>query len=310
MEAIEIRDLVKCYGANVAVDHVNMSIDEGEIYGLIGPNGAGKSTIIRALLGIMTYDRGAVRVAGVDLRARDARERVRIGYLPQQAAFQEWRTVESALIALGRLSGMDGTRLNTRIDEVLEQLGIEEYRKIRVGKLSGGTLQKLGLAQAIVHEPMVLIMDEPMAALDPSSRYQFKQVVREMRDAGTTVLFSSHILTDVEDLADKVGLLIQGMMRYSGPVSGLERLATMRSELVIELADDACKCGSLDIPGVDIHRPSSRIIVANIDDPERWDEITPCILESLVAAGCKVQGMSRTRPSLEDVYMKAVGGSQ
>ncbi len=132
------------------------------------------------------------------MHSADAQRKVRVGYLPQRAAFQEWRTAEQALNTLGRLSGLEGERLEQRVDEVLEQLGIEEFRSRKVDKLSGGTLQKLGFAQAILHEPTVLVLDEPMAALDPASRFLFKKIIRELRASGTTILFSSHILSDIE----------------------------------------------------------------------------------------------------------------
>ncbi|TFG57037.1 MAG: ABC transporter ATP-binding protein [Methanomassiliicoccus sp.] len=193
MESIIIENLVKSYGPTVAVDHVNLTVEEGTVFGLIGPNGAGKSTIIRSLLGLIPYQSGKVLVSGTDMHDANAQRKLKVGYLPQKAAFQEWRTTEQALQILGRLSGMERDRLKNRIEEVLEQLGIEEYRDRKVSKLSGGTIQKLGFAQAILHEPSVLVLDEPMASLDPASRFQFKKMIKELRDSGTTVLFSSHI---------------------------------------------------------------------------------------------------------------------
>ncbi|HSV42386.1 MAG TPA: ABC transporter ATP-binding protein, partial [Methanomassiliicoccales archaeon] len=217
MESIVIEDLVKSYGYFVAVDHASLRVDEGSVYGLIGPNGAGKSTIIRSMMGIVPYQGGRVWVSGTDMGGRDAQRKVRIGYLPQKAAFQEYLTAEQALYTLGRLSGLQGDQLRSRMDEVMERLGIGEYRDRKVNKLSGGTLQKLGFAQAILHEPSILVLDEPMASLDPANRFLFKTMIKELRDSGTTILFSSHILSDVEDLADSVGLLQNGRVRYSGP---------------------------------------------------------------------------------------------
>jgi len=309
MNAIIIEELTKRYGPTVAVDHASLSVGEGEVFGLIGPNGAGKSTIIRSLLGIIPYQGGKVMVSGVDMSEPDAQRKVRIGYLPQRAAFQEWRTAEQALRTLGRLSGLEGDRLERRIDEVLKQLGIDEYRNRKVNKLSGGTLQKLGFAQAILHQPSVLVLDEPMAALDPASRFLFKKIIQELSSSGTTVLFSSHILSDVEDLADAVGLIQNGRMRYAGPIAGLERMASLRSELVIELGDDRGQWRSVSLPGVDLRQPSAGYLVAHVSDSEQWDTTAPHLMEALMRAGCNIRSFNRREPSLEDIYMATVGGS-
>lgn len=310
MEAIIIEDLVKSYGQLTAVDHATLRVDEGTVYGLIGPNGAGKSTIIRSLLGLVPCQGGKVIVSGTDMSAHDAHSKVRIGYLPQKAAFQEWRTCEGALLTLGRLSGLEGDRLEARVDEVLSQLGIEEYRSRKVSKLSGGTLQKLGFAQAMLHEPSVLVLDEPMASLDPASRFLLKNIIRELRASGTTILFSSHILSDVQDLADSVGLLQGGKVRYSGPIDGLERMVSVRSELVVELADDRGEWRSVSVPGTDIRQPQAGWLVVHVDDAEQWDAYVPRIMEALMRAGCRIRSFNRHDPKLEDVYMAYVGGSR
>ena len=310
MEAIVIEDLVKSYGHFVAVDHASLHVDEGTVYGLIGPNGAGKSTIIRSMMGIVPYQGGRIFVSGVDMSGKDAQRKVRIGYLPQKAAFQEYLTSQQALHTLGRLSGLEGDQLRTRIDEVMERLGIEQYRDRKVNKLSGGNLQKLGFAQAILHEPSVLVLDEPMASLDPSSRFLFKTIIKELRDSGTTILFSSHILSDVEDLADSVGLLQNGQVRYSGPIQGLRDRMSMRSELVVELSRDNGEWKNVVIPGVDISQPSVGWLVFHIDDPAKWDSFIPTIIGSLLNAGCPIRSVNRHDPKLEDIYMAYVGGSQ
>jgi len=309
MEAIIIEELVKKYGPTVAVDHASLKVEEGTVFGLIGPNGAGKSTIIRSLLGIIPYQGGKVLISGMDMADADAQRKLKVGYLPQKAAFQEWRTTEQVLLTFGRLSGLEREHLRNRVDEVLDQLGIEEYRGRKVNKLSGGTVQKLGFAQAILHEPSVLVLDEPMASLDPASRFQFKKMIKDLRASGTTVLFSSHILSDIEDLADSVGLLQYGKVRYSGPISGLEKKVALRSELVVELADERGDWRSINMPGVDIRQPSPGYLVVHLDGPGQWDEVTPRIMEALMRAGCNIRSFNRHDPKLEDVYMAYVGGS-
>jgi ABC-2 type transport system ATP-binding protein len=170
-------------------------------------------------------------------------------------------------------------------------------------------LQKLGFAQAILHQPSVLVLDEPMAALDPASRFLFKKIIRELRASGTTVLFSSHILSDVEDLADSVGLLQYGKVRYSGPIKGLEKMVALRSELVVELINDHGEWKGVSLPGVDLRQPSAGYLVAHVDDLEQWDATVPRIMESLVKAGCNIRSFNRHDPKLEDLYMAFTGGS-
>ncbi len=310
MGSIVIEDLVKSYGYYTAVDHANLRVDEGTVYGLIGPNGAGKSTIIRSMMGIVPYQGGRIWVSGTDMDGKDAQRNISIGYLPQKAAFQEYLTAEQALYTLGRLSGLEGDHLRSRINEVVGRLGIEEYRDRKVNKLSGGTLQKLGFAQAILHEPSILVLDEPMASLDPASRFLFKTMIKELRDSGTTILFSSHILSDVEDLADSVGLMQNGQLRYSGPIDRLKERMFVRSELVVELSRDNGEWRSVNIPGVDISQPSVGWLVFHIEDPSKWDAFVPTIIGSLLNAGCPIRSVNRHDPNLEDIYMAYMGGSK
>ena len=179
-----------------------------------------------------------------------------------------------------------------------------------MNKLSGGTLQKLGFAQAILHEPSILVLDEPMASLDPASRFLFKTMIKELRDSGTTILFSSHILSDVEDLADSVGLMQNGQLRYSGPIDRLKERMFVRSELVVELSRDNGEWRSVNIPGVDISQPSVGWLVFHIEDPSKWDSFVPMIIGSLLNAGCPIRSVNRHDPNLEDIYMAYMGGSK
>jgi ABC-2 type transport system ATP-binding protein len=211
--------LTKQYGTHVALDHLDLTVHRGEVFGYIGPNGAGKSTTLKILAGLVTKYDGAIRVAGTDIKKTPAH--ALIGFMPQSCGFQNWRTVDSALDSLGELSGVPDDARRARIPRLLERFDLLDARYKKVKELSGGMTQKLGLIQALLHEPRLLVLDEPLEGLDPPSRNLLKEVIRERRRAGTTVLFSSHILSDVEDVADRIGILHRGKLATSGSIREL-----------------------------------------------------------------------------------------
>ncbi|HXZ23245.1 MAG TPA: ABC transporter ATP-binding protein, partial [Methanomassiliicoccales archaeon] len=191
---VVLSNVSKSYRNVMALRGVSLELRRGETFGYIGPNGAGKTTTIRIMVGLLGKYSGDVTINGVPLLGNKEKVNRMLGYVPQKAAFQEWRTVDQALSTFGRLSGIPRSEIDAKIAATLERIGITEVRNRKVGALSGGTLQKVGLAQAIMHEPELLVLDEPVAGLDPESRYHFKELFRDFRKEGKTVFFSSHIL--------------------------------------------------------------------------------------------------------------------
>ncbi len=302
--ALEIEDLAKAYygyGRKV-LDGLTFSIPEGEVFGYIGPNGAGKTTTLKILAGLLTRYDGAVRVAGHDVRGRRTHEL--IGYMPQACGFQTWRTVESALDSLGELSGVPASARRERIGQWLERFGIADTRKRKVKELSGGTTQKLGLIQALLHEPRLLILDEPLEGLDPPSRNMLKAVIRERRAAGTTVLFSSHILSDVEDVADRIGILNKGKITTTGSIRDLVVGFGFPLEVGLELATVPDDVSYLDRLGEVTRRSSTewRIRLPDGATGADADAAVHAVIEHTLAASGRVRKVGVVEPDLDDVF--------
>ena len=176
---VVIQNVSKKYKDILAINDVSFNIKKGEVFGYIGPNGAGKTTTIKILVGLLKQTSGNVYINGYEMPEQKSFAHRFIGYLPQDVAFQKWRTVNHALTTFGKLSGMNKTELQPRIDELLRDFGLAEYKNKKVSKLSGGTIQKLGIVQALLHNPKLLILDEPLNGLDPDARYNVKKILKE-----------------------------------------------------------------------------------------------------------------------------------
>jgi len=172
---VTFQDVTKNYNSFKALNNVSFSIKEGEIFGYIGPNGAGKTTSMKILVGLITNFKGEVAINGYRLPEKKTEIYKLLGYLPQSVAFQDWRTVNQALNTFGKLSGLENDKIEQRIPEILELIGLADVRYKKVSQLSGGMIQKVGLAQALLHEPKLLVLDEPLGGLDPLSRHQSRQ---------------------------------------------------------------------------------------------------------------------------------------
>ena len=308
---LEILSVSKQYRQLKALDNVSFSVRKGEIFGYIGPNGAGKTTTMKVIVGLLKDFEGDVRIMGQSIRGNGNDAYRRIGYLPQRAAFQEWRTVDNALKTFGRLSGIPRQELDNRIDEVLELIGISDTRNRRIPELSGGTAQKVGLAQAIIHRPELLILDEPMAGLDPASRYMFKQLFKDLaKKNGTTVLLSSHILSDLQDVGDRIGILNGGRIMHLGTVENLRQRLKMANEIDLVLSKADCAVSGLgDIEGVkEMETVGPGAYRIHLADPDLVDEVTNLVLQQLLKSKCRVRSINPVLPTLEELYMRLLGG--
>ena len=219
---VSLQNVTKTYGAFRALDNVSLDIREGEIFGYIGPNGAGKTTTMKILVGLISTFQGEVTIGGYQAPKQKDEIHKLLGYLPQNVAFQEWRTINQALKTFGKLSGLNDAQVEVRIPELLDLMGLAEFRHKKISQLSGGMTQKVGLAQALLHDPKLLVLDEPLGGLDPLSRHQFKETVQKLAQKGTTILFSSHILSDVQDVADRIGILNRGKIKQVGSLNELK----------------------------------------------------------------------------------------
>jgi ABC-2 type transport system ATP-binding protein len=293
-----------------ALDRVSFDILRSEIFGYIGPNGAGKTTTIKAMVGLLRDFEGAIAIDDHSIRERTGEVQKHLGYLPQKAAFQDWRTVDQALTTFGRLSGLSKQAVDTRIPEVLELVGIPETRERKIVHLSGGTVQKLGMAQAILHRPDLLVLDEPMAGLDPASRYQFKAIFKELRKEGTTIFFSSHILSDVQDVADRIGILNRGRIAHVGTLAELRARLHVPKDVDIVLSHDSKRAlDAAALAGVAaVEQVGPGRLLAHVKPEADLDEAITALIDGLRRAGYGIRNIGPVNPDLEELYVRFVSG--
>jgi ABC-2 type transport system ATP-binding protein len=302
---VQIDRLKKVYYGAAVLDEVSFEIRPGEVFGYIGPNGAGKTTTLKILAGLLTKYTGAVRVGGHDVLAEREQAHRLIGYMPQGCGFQSWRTVENALDSLGELSGVPAEDRRKRIPELLERFGLLEDRRKKVKALSGGMTQKLGLIQALLHEPRLLVLDEPLEGLDPPSRNLLKDIIRERQRAGTTVLFSSHILSDVEDVADRVGILVRGRLGVSGSLSQLVVDFGLPRELGVTFSTPPASAAFLAELGETVERKPNEWRV-RIPDSADADALIHTAVERTLAGGGRLRQIGLVQPNLDDLFAQYV----
>jgi len=217
----------------VAVRDLDLKVDGGQIYGLLGPNGSGKSTTLKIILGLVTPTHGRAQIFGRDSDRVASRESV--GFLPESPYFYKFLTGEETLHFYGKLCGLRGAALRNRVEEMLELVGLIDARKRRLGGYSKGMLQRIGLAQALIQEPALLVLDEPTAGVDPAGAREIHDLILELKTRGITVLLSSHLLGQVQEICDRIGILANGVLVREGPISDLLGIEN-QTQIVLENA--------------------------------------------------------------------------
>jgi len=286
-----------------ALREVSFEVRPGEIFGLLGPNGAGKTTFVKILLGIVRKSSGTARLLGHLAGSRKARRE--IGYMPEHLQFAPHHTANSALEFYGGLSGVSASRVRRCRDELLSKVGLEEWRRVPVRKFSKGMMQRLGLAQALLHEPRLLILDEPTDGLDPIWRSAVRNILAELRDQGNTVFVNSHLLQEVEMVCDRVAILDQGKLKYVGSIDAVtdEISSVSYGRLELELLGSRSTIEvALAEVSVETWNPldENRITVL-INLPDQND-IDACV-DRLRSHGISIVRLTRTRASLEDAFL-------
>ncbi|PYI46116.1 MAG: ABC transporter ATP-binding protein [Verrucomicrobia bacterium] len=219
----------------VAVKDLNLRIEPGEVYGLLGPNGSGKSTTLKIILGLVSPTRGRTEIFGLDSRLVQSRDAV--GFLPENPYFQKFLTGKETLRFFGRLCGLRGTELRNRMNELLELVGLNKARDRRLGTYSKGMLQRIGLAQALIHDPRLVVLDEPTAGVDPAGSRDICDLILNLKRRGITVLLSSHLLAQAQEICDRIGILADGVLVREGRLQELIAIEN-QTELVIADASD------------------------------------------------------------------------
>ena len=237
MMAIEISGLEKTYRVGFwrkrpkrALYPLDLAVEEGEIFGFLGPNGAGKTTTLKILMGLVFPTAGSARILGMALD--DPRMKAQIGFLPEQPYFYDYLTARELLVYYGQLSGVEAKKLPGEVDAALERVGLRDAAHLQLRKFSKGMLQRAGIAQAILHDPKVVFLDEPMSGLDPMGRRDVRNLIEELKSEGKTVFFSTHILSDAEALCDRVAIIHLGQLRGVGAVAELTAGTAAQVEMV------------------------------------------------------------------------------
>ena len=218
----------------VAVRRLNLEVAPGQVYGLLGPNGSGKSTTLKIILGLVSATSGRTEIFGRDSREVGSREAV--GFLPENPYFYKYLTGEETLRFYGRLCGLGGRELKTRTDELLDLVSLQDARDRRLGGYSKGMLQRIGLAQALIQEPKLVVLDEPTAGVDPAGSREIRDLILDLKRRGITVLLSSHLLAQVQEICDRVGILAHGVLVREGKVEDLLAIEN-QTELILENAN-------------------------------------------------------------------------
>ncbi|MGN9836984.1 ATP-binding cassette domain-containing protein [Nonomuraea sp. H19] len=306
--ALECEGLVKRYGSLLAVDGVKFAVAEGEAYGLLGPNGSGKSTTIGMVVGVLAPDSGTVRVHGHEMARRPLRAKRLIGYVPQEVALYPDLTGRENLRYFGSLFGLRGQRLRERVAEVLDVVGLADRADQRLDTYSGGMQRRINIAAGLVHEPKVLLLDEPTVGVDPQSRNAILESVERLVAGGMTVLYTSHYMEEVERVCDRVGIIDQGRIIAEGtPAELMAALAPGgRAEVEVEGDVRVAAAAVAALPGVAVtvaeHR--SRLLVTWEEGADRL----PDVLQALDGVAAVVR-TEVVRPSLEEVFLHLTGTS-
>ncbi|MDK2854015.1 MAG: type transport system ATP-binding protein [Thermococcaceae archaeon] len=301
MKAIEVENLSKSYGNFKAVDELSFEVYKGEIFGFLGPNGAGKTTTILSMLGLIIPDKGTIKILGNDVFREPIKVKEKIGFLPENATLYEELTAWRNLEFFANFYNFSKHEKEKRIEELLKLVGLWDAKYRKVKAFSKGMKQRLLLAQALINDPEVLILDEPTSGLDPEGAYLVKSIVREERKKGKTVFFSSHILSEVEELSDRVGIIVKGKLRALGTLEEIKKefMELEGYEIKVETKQALPEIELSEIIRMQRVSENKAIIFAKEDIREQLSEL-------LAKKGITIVNLEVEEPSLEDVFLKTI----
>ena len=299
--AIEIQDLKKSYGDTVALKGVNISIGDGEFFGLLGPNGAGKTTTINILTGLVRKNEGIAKIFGKDIISDYRFTRAQVGISAQEFTQDWFFPLDRLLYFQAGYYGIPKEKAKNKVDELLAMLGLEEKRNSRLRQLSGGMKRRFQIAKALVHDPKILILDEPTAGVDVELRHELWEYFRELHNAGKTILLTTHYIEEAEMLCDKVAIIDKGQVIKEGSPKSLTSQSG-KSGMNINLSDIDIDFESI-LSGFTYTNNEGRLHFTT-QEPE---ENLPKIINLLTNAGCNIQRVETTKSSLEDVFLSLTG---
>lgn len=280
----------------VAVRGVDLSVERGEIYGFLGPNGAGKSTTIKMLMGLVTPTTGEASIFGLPIASRHAR--AQLGFLPENPYFHDFLTPEQLLVFAGRLGGLSSAVLEERVPRLLDLVGLSKAKKLPLRRFSKGMVQRAGIAQALVGDPALVVLDEPMSGLDPIGRKDVREVIFRLKEEGKTVFFSSHILPDVEAICDRVGLMLHGRLREQGSLDELLSAGARAVDVIAEGVPDPLAARLQERAQRSL--PKGDGWAFTFEQEADADEA----VRILVQAGARIVSVARHRETLEQLFVR------
>jgi ABC-2 type transport system ATP-binding protein len=307
--AIQTINLVRRYGKHIAVNNLNLSIEPGTIYGFIGPNGAGKTTTMRMLAGLLEPTSGTVLLQGRELRRNGQMAHRMVGYMPDFFGVYDDLRVWEYLDFYARCHNIDGAQRRTTVDGLLDLVDLGAKREAFVQHLSRGMQQRLCLAHALVHDPPILLLDEPASGLDPQARIELRELLRTLREMGKTIILSSHILTELQDICTSVGIIANGQLLANGPLDDLQRAGPQK--LRIRLLDDAERAARLlaaQAGVVKVHPPAENAPNTLVVDFAGDDAAAAAILAGLTRAELTVADFHREDDNLELLFLRLING--
>ena len=303
---LRCRDLRKSFGDLTAVDGVGFSIATGETYGLLGPNGAGKTTTISMVVGILQSDAGEVEVDGLPVSVSTPAAKGAIGFVPQDLAIYPDLTARENLRFFGRLQGISGPELSSRVDAVLEVIGLEDRASDRAETFSGGMKRRLNIGIGLLHQPKLLILDEPTVGVDPQSRNAILESVEHLSGEGLAVLYTTHYMEEAERLCDRVGIIDDGVLQAEGTRRELVALVGQRDLIKFSVTGDAVAAAAAvrGVAGVD--EASDGLGLVELMTHEAGAVLAPA-LEAITGSGATVSGIDVNEPDLEAVFLHLTG---
>ena len=300
---LETKGLTKRYGDFVAVDHLDLTIKEGEVFGLLGPNGAGKTTTILMLLGLTEPTEGNVRVLGFDPARQPLSVKAHVGYMPDEVGFYDELTARENLAYIARLNALPRDESNRRIEEALERVRLSDVADHRVGTFSRGMRQRLGLADVLIKQPRLIIMDEPTQGLDPELAREFLDLIHTLKEERITIMLSSHLLHQVQAICDRVGLFSRGRLVLQGTVPELARQVLGGAYRIQIEAQGPAKKLKDALQGL-----SQTIQVRRLDgnryEVEAQSDVRADAANAIIQAGGRLEGLNVELQSLDDIYAR------
>ncbi|MDF2531084.1 MAG: transporter ATP-binding protein [Clostridia bacterium] len=303
---VEIKNLVKRYGDFLAVDNISLSIEQGEIFGLLGPNGAGKTTAINCLIGMQRQEKGQIILFGKNFDGNDSSIKKDIGIVPQDLALYLDLTCYENVTFFAKLYGLKDGLLKSRVQEALEFTGLWDRRKDLAKKLSGGMKRRLNIACAIVHQPKLIIMDEPTVGIDPQSRNHILQSVKELNRKGSSIIYTSHYMEEVEELCSRIAIMDHGKVIAQGTKEELKTFVTVEERIEIELS-------SINYTLVDNVKQVSGVKECTFKDnklmvvSEKNSKNLSRIIDCIAATEVDILSMNIEKPTLETVFLTLTG---